>query len=107
MSNAARAARLGLLTAVIGPLRLAFCLGQPPLVSGCEAITFISPLASTLPPLGWQQPRSRQSPGSFISGRAPPHRIVDVVLRIAASCVLMLGAGYCLFAAMIKAFFVG
>jgi uncharacterized membrane protein len=38
---------------------------------------------------------------------ARPRGILDVAVRLLASCVLVLGAAYCLFAALIEALFVG
>jgi hypothetical protein len=39
--------------------------------------------------------------------RTRPRGVLDVAFRILVSCVLVLGAAYCLFAAMIEALFVG
>ena len=43
----------------------------------------------------------------YLWTRTDPHGVLDVVVRIATSCVLILGTAYCLFAAMFEAFFVG
>jgi hypothetical protein len=89
-------------------LQSAFCLEQTPLgIRMRGANLHPTPrinastvgLASTpIPALAWIV---------YLWTRTPPHRILDVVLQIAAPCVLILGAGYCLVAAMIEAFFVG
>ena len=39
--------------------------------------------------------------------RTRPNGVLDVALRILVSCVLVLGAAYCFFAATFEAFFVG
>lgn len=43
----------------------------------------------------------------YLWARMRPTRFIDVLFRIAITCVLVLGAGYCVFAAMIDALFVG
>ena len=43
----------------------------------------------------------------YLWTRTRPRGISDIALRIVGSCVLLLGACYCLFAAMFEAFFVG
>ena len=39
--------------------------------------------------------------------RTRPSRFLDISFRIVVSCVLVIGAGYCVFMAMFLAFFVG
>ncbi len=43
----------------------------------------------------------------YLWTRTSPSRVLDVVFRIVVSCVILLVAGYCLFAAAIGALFVG
>ena len=43
----------------------------------------------------------------YLWTRTRPTRALDVIFRIAGSCVLILVAAYCIFAAMLTAFFVG
>lgn len=44
---------------------------------------------------------------TYIWARTRPSRFLDICVRIVVSCVLVIGAGYCVFAAMFLAFFVG
>ena len=43
----------------------------------------------------------------YVWTRTRPKRLLDIVFRIVVSCVLVLGAGYGVLAAMVSAFFVG
>jgi hypothetical protein len=44
---------------------------------------------------------------TYVWARTRPSRFLDISFRMAISCVLVIGAGYCVFAAMFLAFFVG
>ena len=44
---------------------------------------------------------------AYVWARTRPIRFLDISFRIVVSCVLVIGAGYCVFAAMFLAFFVG
>ena len=44
---------------------------------------------------------------TYVWARTRPSRFLDITFRVVASCVLVIGAGYCVFAAMFLAFFVG
>jgi len=44
---------------------------------------------------------------SYIWARTRPRRFLDISLRIGVSSALVIGAGYCVFAAMFLALFVG
>ena len=44
---------------------------------------------------------------TYVWARTRPSRFLDILFRIVVSCVLLIGTGYCVFAAMFLAFFVG
>ena len=44
---------------------------------------------------------------TYLWTRTRPSRFLDIFIRIVVSCVLLIGAGYSLFAAMFLALFVG
>ena len=44
---------------------------------------------------------------TYIWARTRPSRFLDIVFRIVLSCVLLIGIGYAVFAALFLAFFVG
>jgi len=44
---------------------------------------------------------------AYVWARTRPSRFLDIIFRIVVSCVLLIGMGYCVFAAMFLAFFVG
>lgn len=43
----------------------------------------------------------------YLWTRTRPSEILDIIIRIAASCAILLVTGYCLFTALIDALFVG
>ena len=108
MSNATSVARVALLTAaigsgVVGLLLAAASLGiwmqganlhPTPRVNASTVGLALAPI----PALAWIL---------YLWMRSRHGSVLDVALRILVSCVLVLGAAYCLFAAMFEAFFVG
>jgi hypothetical protein len=108
VSNTASKARTALLIAAIGSVAVAALLAAASLaaslgISMGSATPRINALTVGLvivpiPALAWI---------IYLWTRTRPRRFLDIALRILVSCVLVLVAGYCLFAAMFVALFVG
>jgi hypothetical protein len=108
VSSATSIARVALLTAVIGSgvvgvLLAAASLGiwmrganlhPTPRINASTVGLAIAPI----PALAWIL---------YVWVRTRPRGVLDVALRILVSCSLVLGAAYCLFAALFEALFVG
>ena len=108
MSNAKRIARVALLTAGIGSAVVALLLAAASLGIWMEGANLhptprinastVGLAMAPIPALAWIL---------YLWVRTRPRGVLDVAFRILVSFVLILGAAYCLFAAMFEALFVG
>ena len=108
MPSAARIAKIALLIATLGTAAVGLLLGAASLgiwMEGANLHPTPRVNASTVglglvpvPALAWIL---------YLWTRTRPTRFLDVIFRILVSCVLAIGAAYCIFASMFDAFFVG
>ena len=108
LPSADRIAKIALMTAAIGTAVVGLLLGAASLGIWMEGANLhptprinASTVAMGLvpvPALAWIL---------YLWTRTRPRRFLDVAIRVLVSCVLAMGALYCIFASMFDAFFVG